>query len=317
MIAWKRDLQVIFTSERLKRSVVFGNRPFVNVNISIDGSKHLSVLKDEFTVRISNLTYREIIDLISGQYYDIEIIAGYHSLGGGKSVFKGGVLYISQEMGDAKTTTAIILCTNKLIAKYGQTRLNFTLNSGINMYAALKYVCDKAKIPNSNISEALKDKVVNNALAANASVGSILQNLADMSDIVISSDEQNGATLSMWNPAKLDRNKIVLSEKDIMISGGYPRISSDGVRLTILPTVQISPGDVIKIDNSLIDLSISSRQDIYKNASYYLDSNGEYMVYDLQYSLQNRGPAFHISIVARSRDIVKTAIGEGGLTNVI
>ena len=61
MEAWKRELKVILTSTLLKKKITFGESKQTNLRISITGNKYLSSLKDSFTLKITNLTYNEII----------------------------------------------------------------------------------------------------------------------------------------------------------------------------------------------------------------------------------------------------------------
>lgn len=133
MKAWMRILEVHLTSRLLKRKFIFGTNDDVtdnNLNISITGSKYMSTLKDICTIKIDNLTYDEIIAIIKGQYYDVEVRCGYKDAGS-RIIFKGGVLYISNSLNSDKTNTAIILCGSQLVARYGQSRINLTLNSDI------------------------------------------------------------------------------------------------------------------------------------------------------------------------------------------
>ena len=159
--AWMRQLQVILTSNALRKRMTFGtndNRGKDDLSISITGTKYMSSLKDAFTIKLVNLSYFEICELINGQYYDVEIKAGYKSAGL-HTIFKGGVLYISNVFGDRKSNECMIFCASNLIAKYGQSRMNLGLNSGINMYAGIKFIAKAAGIGNSNVDESFKLKI--------------------------------------------------------------------------------------------------------------------------------------------------------------
>lgn len=309
MKAWIRDLQIILTSETLNRRVIFGNNSAVNLSIDVDGVKYLSVLKDNFSVRISNLSYTEIVELISGKYYDIEIKAGYKSLGGGTTIFKGGVLYISNELGDKKTNTVIILCASKLVAKYGQSRMNLTLNSGINMYSALKFLCRRAGIQNSNISEEFKYKFLVDGVTGNKTIGSFFDYIANDNNLAVSTDESNGGVVTSWNPFTTDRRVVKVTKDSMIFTGGYPRINSEGVKLTLLPTFNIMPGDVIEIDNAWLDISAGSREEVFKNNVMYLDTDGQYMVFQVSYKLQNRSSQFQVELLCKSRNLIKKTLG--------
>ena len=161
MKLWMRELTVIFSNG--KKKIIYGdnnkeNRPDLSLDIKIN--KYLGSVKDNATIRISNLTYYEIVTLIEGKFTDVEIKAGYKEIGS-HTVFKGGVIYISNSLGDRKTNTAIILCASNLVAKYQQKNLNLSIHSGVNIYSAIKTICKHAGIRNTNISTQFKKEFSN------------------------------------------------------------------------------------------------------------------------------------------------------------
>ena len=80
--AWIRLLSVKFSNG--KHSITYGNKFLEgknDVSIHVTGSKFMSSLKDSCKIVIDNLPYSEIINLIDGKYFDVEVSAGYKSLG--------------------------------------------------------------------------------------------------------------------------------------------------------------------------------------------------------------------------------------------
>ena len=121
MDSWMRVLEVRLRSKYGRQELIFGDKwkkGKVDLNIQVSGHKYMSSLKDSCIVKISNLTYNEIVQIIDGEFYDVEIIAGYRN-GNQTTFFKGGVLYISNSLDDTKTNTVYILCASELVAKYG------------------------------------------------------------------------------------------------------------------------------------------------------------------------------------------------------
>ena len=284
--AWMRDLQVILTSDTMKSSIVFGQewkKGKDDINIEVKGTKYLSAIKDSFTIRITNLTYSELVQLIIGKYYGIEIKAGYRSRGA-QTIFKGAVIYMSYEKQDVTTNTVIILAGSKMVAAYGQSRMNLSLNSGINMYSALKFICRRAGIANANIDKDLKNRVIRDTASSQGTVGSWLES---------------------YRVITLDSNKITLVS-------GYPKLNSDGLSLTILPTFNFMPMDVIVIDNSIIDISANSNNSKQFNNSMYLDEDGKYLITQIEYDLQNRGDSFNVHILAKARSLYSQFAGVEG-----
>lgn len=312
MKAWMRVLTVSFTSSKLKKKFVFGENYLQgkdDLSIDVQIHKYMSSLKDNCTVKISNLPYDIIVQLIQGEYYDLEIKAGYRNTGT-QTVFKGGVLYMSNSLDDTHTNTLIVLGASNLVAKYGQSRINLTLNSGINMYSALNYICKKANIPNSNISSQLKKSFIQDITNVNQTAASFLNTLAENNkSIIINADQSVGSPVTMYDASKSKNRVIKLKKNFINLVGGFPQLDSTGLRLNIMPTFNIMCGDVIDIDNSIIDISVDNGGS-YSNFTkgYYLDKDGMYTVYEVTYSLQNRGSSFSAGILAKSYSLISSIL---------
>ena len=173
--AWLRVLRITLTMSsaadngKLKQIVIGANeergitKSGISINgasysyqsadlaISVSGDKYMSPIKDNVTIKISNLTYAQIVQIIAGQYYNLKVECGYRS-GATYTIFDGGVMYISNLRESVETNTVTILGASKLIAKWGQKRLNLSFNSGVNMYSAIKFICRVGGIPNYTIS---------------------------------------------------------------------------------------------------------------------------------------------------------------------
>lgn len=310
MKAWMRILKVTLTSRKLKRQIVFGvNEDRPNLNISVSGHKYMSALKDDCTIRISNLTYNEILRIIDGEFYDVTVEAGYES-SGSRVFFDGGVIYISNSLDDERTNTVIILCGSKLVARYGQARINLTLNSGINIYSAVKYICKTNGISTANISQQLKKSFLNSSSTVNKSASSWLDTLCrDDSKYIINSDNSTGAVLSIFDCEKSNQRVIDLTSNLSSLVGGYPQLTNDGLSFSLMPTFNFMCGDVVKMDNSIISLPTNSQKDIEKNYGYFLDKDGLYMIYEIGYDFNNRGADFSLNILAKKRSLISDFMG--------
>jgi len=298
--AWIRDIQVIFTSTASKKQISFGENN--SLAISIDGTKYLSATKDSFTVKISNLTYVELIQLIQGKFYGIEIKAGYKS-NGAQTIFKGSVIYMSYQKQDNTTNTVIVLCGSNLVAAYGQSRMNLSLNSGINMYAALNFICKRAGVRNANIDTDLKSRIIQQSLTTSTTVSNFLEQFCNKNNFIISSDSSTTSDASIIFPYRTNNRVINLDNSKIVLVSGYPKLTSDGLTLTTLPTFNFMPMDVIILDNSIIDMSVSSAKSSNYNVANFIDSDGKYLIIQIDYSLSNRSDSFNITITAKARSL--------------
>ena len=303
---WMRQLKVTLTSTTLHQSYVFGEnwkQDKDDLDISISGTKYLSGLKDNFVVRIKNLTYGEVLKFLQGKFYDIKIEAGYRNTGC-NTIFKGSVIFMSNQQDNKLENTLIILCGSRLIASYGQSKMNFSLSSGINMYSALKFLCKRAGIVNANINEDFRNRIIREASSVQSStIGSYLENFASINDFIIAADSSYENDVTILDPSKNNNRVVKLDSNNAVLVNGYPKLTSDGLTMTLLPTYNLMPMDVIQLDNSLIDISVSSYDTSSFNNAMFLDEDGKYLITQLSYELTNRERSFQISLIAKARNL--------------
>lgn len=310
--AWKRVLTVTLKSTKFKKAFVFGENYlegkddlYIRANIK----KYMSSLKDIATIEIDNITYNEMSQIIMGEFYDVEIRAGYQK-GNINKVFSGGVLYLSNKLNPDKTNTLYILCASNLVAKYGQSRINLTLNSGINLYSAIEFICRRAGVPNSNVSTQFKKIFLDEVMNVNDNVGTWIDKLcSNNSSYITNSDSVLENTFSIFDSTKSNSRVIALKNSDILLTGGYPRLTTDGLTLNMLPTFNFICGDIIKIDNSILDISVTTKEEIAKNYAAYFSQKGEYMITEMNYELENRGQTFNLELHCKNRDRISAYIG--------
>lgn len=311
-LCWMRQIEIRLYSILNNSKIVYGGTADSQLNITVKGNKYLSSLKDNGSVTISNLTYAEITKLILGQYYKIEIWAGYRTQSL-QCYFKGSVSFISDKIATRRDNQTYILFASDMVAAYSQKRMNLTLNSGINLYAAFRYICLTTGIDSNHLPESLKQQflqeVTQNYGTAATLVDQIAQNTGSFS--IDTDNSIDGA--GVVNCSDLtDKRQIRINPNTINFTKGNPTLDKDGLKITLLPTFCFKPGDIIIIDNSIIDVSISDPNQVASTfKANYLDKNGAYMIIELDYNMQNRGPTFEINIKARSLDIIKNIVGVG------
>lgn len=314
MLCWIRQLQVVLTSQKTKNKIIIGDDDS-NLTMKVNIYKYMAPLKDNATIKITNLSYDVILQIMTGQYYDVEVWAGYKNNNKGNNnlirIFNGGVIYISNGFQSDRDNTVIISCGSKLVARYGQKRMNLTLNSGINMYAAIKYICLKNGIRNSNISTQLKRDILNYNSTINKTAGSYFQDLINSnSDLIVNSDssESGSSIVSIFNAKRSNNRVFQLDSKLINLNGGYPTFDESGLKFSMLPTFNLNCGDVIKLDNSLINLGNGSNYIESAKKGYLIDKEGYYMVTEIVYDLENRGNTFNVDVNCKSRNLVSNYI---------
>lgn len=311
-LCWMRQIEVRLYSQLNNSKIVYGGTSDSQLDITVKGNKYLSSLKDNGTITISNLTYAEITKLILGQYYKIEIWAGYRTQSL-QRYFKGSVSYISDKIRARRDNETYILFASDMVAAYSQQRMNLTLNSGINLYSAFRYICLTNGIDSSHLPDSLKQQFLSEVTQNYGTAATLVDQIAQNTN-TFSLDTDNATDgCGVINCTDLsDKRQIKINPNTINFSKGNPTLDKDGLHMTLLPTFCFRPGDIIIIDNAIIDVSISDANQVASTfKSNYLDANGAYMIMELDYVFQNRGPEFGINVRARSLNIIKNIVGVG------
>lgn len=307
---WMRQIEVRLYSKINNKKIVYGGTADSQLNISINGHKYLSSLKDNGVVTISNLTHAEITKLILGQYYRIEIWAGYRTIGM-NCFFKGAVSFISDKIAERRDNETYILFASEMVAAYSQKRMNLTLNSGINIYSAFRYICLTNGIDSNHLSPSLKNEFLQEVTQNYGTPATLVDQIAQNTSTFSIDTDNSIDGVGVVNCSNLtDKRVIKINPNTINFTKGNPTLDKDGLKITLLPTFCFKPGDIIVIDNAIIDVSISDPNQVSSTfKSNYLDKNGAYMIIELGYNMQNRGQAFEINIKARSLEIIKNIVG--------
>lgn len=327
MKCWMRLLRIELTSKLNPRNVmVFGNTfgqtkrtyqhglpsPTINdaLTIKVDGTKYPATNKDKGVITIINLSYDTIVKIKLGMYYKIKILCGYQSWNKEPfPIFEGEISHMSQKIYSAHDTETYIQFASSLVASYSQNRMNFTLNSGINLYAAMNYMLNANGARNVHIDPELKKSFINEVKHYYGTASTILDSakLANCGSYDISTDGVDGNVIDITTIK--GKRVIKIDNKSIPIGSGNPTVSSEGLAITLLPLMNLKVGDVLEIDNALLDISINSADVTSTFNANYMDTNGRYMIYELRFTLENRGNSFQYNIKARALDIIKNLSG--------
>lgn len=315
--AWMRVLRITLTTKgpgengKNKQLVFEENENGVGLAITVSGNKFMSTLKDNCTVKISNLTYVEIVRIIMGQFYNIKIECGYKS-SSVQTIFEGGVMYISNLRESVDTNTVTILCASHLVASYGQRRINLSFNSGINMYSAINFVCKVGGVPNPNISTQFKKQFLDGIENAHDQTAAewVNDQTTKNGSYISSSDCIGNSFMTLFDANKSNTRIIKLNTDTLLLTNGFPRMTADGLVFSVMPTFAFQCGDTIVMKNSLIQINVTSQSDATKNLGGLLDENEQYMIYEMHYQLENRGQNFFIEIYAKTRSRISAYLAK-------
>ena len=315
--SWIRVLEVRLFSKlnpdkKSYNSIIYGN--YTNpdseqLSISITGSKKIASNQNNCTIKIINMTYEDILKITMGEYYYVEIWVGYR-MGDIFKWFEGEVAYISPKLNNHKDTEVTILCASKLVAQYTQQRMGIALNSGINLYAALNYVTDRAGIKTSFNSSTLKNEFLNKAISAVDTPKALLELIADQQNLDLYTDTSMGDIVNITTAS--DKRQIKINPDTISFLQGNPTINSNGLDIYLLPTFDFQVGDIIIINHALVNINsdnLSSAQKDFK--ANYMDTAlvgtgkenrgyGMYIIKNIDFTFQNRGSSFSIHINGRA-----------------
>lgn len=335
---WMRKIQIIFTSKKAHgdnkgyRLVIgdndeslektFGelkvgdyNKTGVNYNIKISGSKFLALLKDKGTIEISNLEYDVIALIMAEELYRIEIKIGYKSLDSLITVAKGEVSYISQKIHSHHDTTTYISYASEYVASFSQSRINFNINSSINLYTMLNelFLKQGAKVNTIYLSPRLKEYILNEVYSNYGTTTTIIDSVIGMTGGSYSLSTDSSIAGNVISCTNLQEKRVIkINPNQINITKGNPTVTSQGLQISLIPVFNFIPGDILQIDNSYFDISsgttkAESVQNTFNQS--YIDANGQYMIQQIDYELENRGKNFVYNIKARAVSLFKNISG--------
>lgn len=310
-----RILKVEFYSsvsgEKIEYSTADETRSLV---MEVNGSKHLSLLRDEFIIDIYNLNYHEVIRLIKHNFDRVEISAGYES-GAVSKIFKGKIFYISMGRDSRETSIAHIICISEMAGIYNH-KLNLSINSGINIFSAINYMVKKSGIRDVNLSEALKRKYIEEANVYSGSPSSIVEEIiGSQANFISQGDSSHNTSINIWDIKRSDRRKIKVDMSAGMVVNGPPVLTTDGISFESLPVINYMPGDILLVENRIINMAITSLQEAQStNLGRYLataneDGFGEYILYRIEYNLSNNGEEFSLKLFAKSASLLFNMLG--------
>lgn len=275
------------------------------LTIKVQGSKYAAGNKDKGVVSIYNLTYETINKIILGQFYKINIYCGYKSLGEPMPIFSGSVAYVSKKIYSNHDTECYLIYASDLVARYSQNRMNLTLNSSINLFASINYMLNHQGVYGYHIDENLKNAFVKEVTSLYNTTSTILDSstLSQEGNYIISTDGTDGSVVDVTTIK--GKRVIEVNSETIPIGSGNPTVSSEGLTIELLPVCNFKVGDILHIDNSLIDVSITNAESVFSTFNTnYMDTNGFYMIIEMNYTLENRGDTFKYHIKARALDII-------------
>lgn len=333
--AWMRRIKIVFSSKYAMNesqkavaeeyfktkapdtksggvSVTLDSAAGDNLAIKIDGMKCLALTKDNGVIRINNVSYETIALIQTLKLYHIEIWAGY--VGSDMMrIAKGEISYLSQMIHSRHDTALYITYASELVAAWSQNRINFSMRSGTNAYTMLEYFFRSGNGTCANLSPKLRNYVAEEMLQEAGKISSIIEQVVGqgLAGLFLSSD--SSLDDKVVNVTTLGEKRVIPINSNIVnIGNGNPTVTAQGLNITLFPVLNLVPGDIIQIDNTMLDFTqgMTDATSVYQTFNTnYMDPDGCYMIRELRYTFENRGPSFAYNIQAISPQVYKGVTG--------
>lgn len=321
--AWMRRIKIVFTS---KEKVDINNGRYSGAQVSIGdddktrnfsirvyGNKNIALTKDNGTIEIANVDYDTIAKIMAWKLFRVEIWVGYENNDSLMRMIKGEVSYIAQKIHSRHDNVLYITYASELVAAWSQSRINFSVRSGVNIYSMITNLFMQQGTERVNVTPALKELIAKETFAARDTSPSIIENALSNSSMGLYIDADSSLTDKVVNVTTLGEKRVIpISPNMINIGHGNPTVTSQGLDITLFPVINLVPGDIIKIDNSIVDLStgMTTTQGAQQTFnSNFMDANGCYMIRQIDYMFENRGNNFYFKCRAISPSVYQGITG--------
>ena len=281
--------------------ITVGDDKTDNYAITVDGTKNLALNADSGVIRINNLSYDTLALIMALKLYRITINVGYRSNDTLMTVARGEVSYIQQKIRSRRDTETYISFASELVAGWSQSRINFSMRSGTNMYDMFyrMFIQQGAAADSIEIDKRLRNVVASNILTASGKSTSIIGdmlNRQNISGVLATADSSRDATGKIISIANIAEKRVIPINKNfINIANGNPTVTQDGLDIELFPVFNLVPGDIIQIDNRLIDTSSGTTSATGYQSTFnpnYINPDGYYVLKQINYTFENRGQTF-------------------------
>lgn len=313
-VYWQRHIKLTLKSKvpllRQLREYIIDDIGGNTYSMTITGTKYMSSLKDSCTIKISNLPYDEILLITQNKFFEARVEVGYVGTAL-QTIFLGEIMYITNFRESIDTNTVTILCASKLVAAYGQSRMNLTFNSGINMYAAIKFLCNVNNIKDITVTNSLKASIIraNQHISDRSFAEWLYDTTTENGALCLNTDASKSGSYGFATDLSKAQDKILtISNESFVFCNGFPRLTEQGCTFSVLPTYGLQCANIVQIDNSILNIGSPSSASEIGSITNGLDSNGQYVIFEIHYALQNRGTSFYLNCDCKARKLISTLI---------
>lgn len=277
-------------------------------NIKVRGTKNLGLLQDSGVIEISNITYDSIALIIALKLYRITIEVGYENNGSLFCVAKGEVSWLQQKIRAKHDYNLYISYASELVASWSQSRINFSIRSGCNLSDMVywMFIQQGASPEQILVDDRLRRLVAvetyaNSGTSANIVTQALGAYSGSTGGLVTHSDSSlENKVISI---SDLRNSRVLkINEAFINIANGNPTVTANnGLDISLFPTMNFVPGDIIVVPSRLIDTSqgltsATGAQTVFNQ--HWLNPDNQYVIRRINYAFENRGQDFIFNINA-------------------
>ncbi len=316
VIPWMRYLYIEFINDNGQIFSVGGYDD--SLAIEVTGIKTLADVGDTASIAIYNLPLLDALKISQKGYTkNVRIYCGYYNTSKIK-IFDGGVTYFEEGKSDKNTSILKLECANRLISDRFQERVSLSLATGYNMYKAMEEVTAAYKISGQiEIDECLKEDELKGDLSRYDTlrdwIEAIISSSSKNRNYAINTSSKSGLAGVLGYRKMGSGDTYVINTRDVNLQS-FPTISIEGLKIVLSPIYNMSPGDIISIDNvaqSTIS-TLNSTNYGYLGNAIYIDKDGLYNIRQMTYNLSNRSDAFNVEVLAISKtNLQNTMLGKG------
>lgn len=315
IIPWMRYLYIEFINDNGKVFSIGGYDD--SLAIEVTGTKTLASVGDTASIVIYNLPMLDSLKLVQQGYTkNVRIYCGYYNTNKIK-IFDGGVTYTEEGKNDKNTSILKIECANRLISDKFQTKISLPLNSGLNMYRAIEEVEAAFGISGQiEIDDCLNEDSLKGDLSRYDTLRGWLEAVIESSSLdrnyALSTSSKSALSKIMGYKKIGSGDTYVINTRDVNLQG-FPTVSYEGLKIVLSPIYDMSPGDIISIDNTIQATisTLNSANTGYLGNAVYFDKDGLYNIRQMTYNLSNRSDEFNVEVLAMSKtNFMASMLGE-------
>lgn len=292
-----------FQSEQLKEEltvVLFnteGNKIlFDRMKLTITGSKYIGIQQDQYKIVMQNVPFYDISVIINSGFTRVGIFVGDFP------VFDGNIKTINTGIDSVVERTIEINCLRRVTDLLSDLVSPITVNSSINVWAALQDAFDGRLAPNSEIQSLLENIVFEDTYTFRGTRKTVIDDIIKITNDILNRTTNDQlpwvdynydqeSTINLFGPYQIKEVLNMAPETGLIDA---PQVSEDSITFSSIYKDKLVPGRVVLMNNALFRTIGSETAFIYA-----WDPNGLYVITEIRHSFNTYPNKYTVSCKAR------------------